>query len=377
MGNSATQGFGKVNLNADNDIRLLGLAGGAATNSHSGYATGSFSVTGNLTLQSAQAYPTTLSDFTLNVVGVPDQPLTGLLRFASNGNAGQLVYSAAGSVTALAPTIVQSGHLLAPFGQIRLGDQDTLSLTYSANSLTSVAGAGVVPFGAIGNSTVPGAASWSTMLNNGLSGTPVTISLAPNPDAITPERVLPQKAIYSQAQSINTDASAKLDASGGGSLYAYAFNAGKGGSVDVLSSTRPVAGQDSVFAINPNYQGAVAPVDGEGSGGLAAGARVYLSGMPGLPAGYYTLLPAHYALLPGGYSISAVANTRDLPAAGNSVLADGAMLVSGALAAGSSNSTVGRRSGFLLMSGKVIRSKSNSANLTPAASLPIWRNRVV
>src|SRR5688500_11050205 len=33
------------------------------------------------------------------------------------------------------------------------------------------------------------------------------------------------------------------------------------------------------------------------------GDAVYLSGVPGLPAGVYTLLPAHYALLPGAYAI--------------------------------------------------------------------------
>ncbi|MBV8124390.1 MAG: hypothetical protein JO370_09955, partial [Paucibacter sp.] len=359
IGNSATQGFNSVNLAADADIRMIGLAGASATNSHLGYATGSFSVTGNLTLQSAQAYPSTLSDFTLSVSGVPDHYQTGVLTFAGNGNPAAQVYSAAGSVTGLAPYIVQGGHLLAPFGQIYLGDQDTQSLVYGANSLTSVAGAGIVPFVSIGNSTVPGASSWSVSLNDGGSGTLVTISLTPNRVALIPERTLQEKAIVSQAQSISTDASAVLDASGGGSLYSYAFNAGKGGSQDVLSSTRPLGGQDTVFAINPNYQGAVAPVDGEGSGGLTPGQRVYLSGVPGLPAGYYTLLPAHYALLPGGFSISAVPNTRDMPASGNTVLPDGSMLVSGALSQTGSGGGSSRSSGFLVMSGKVIRSKSD------------------
>ena len=120
---------------------------------------------------------------------------------------------------------------------------------------------------------------------------------------------------------------------------------GKGGSKDVLDST-------AVWAINPNFHGAVAPVDGSyGSGGLKPGDSVTLSAMPGLAAGTYTLLPAHYALLPGGFSISLAANSRDMLASANRTLTDGAMLVAGKLSMAGS-----RAQGFVVSSGKVVRS---------------------
>ena len=59
------------------------------------------------------------------------------------------------------------------------------------------------------------------------------------------------------------------------------------------------------YAILPGYASGFAPGDRQENTGFdrMAGDAVYLSGIPGLPAGVYTLLPAHYALLPGAYAI--------------------------------------------------------------------------
>ncbi len=59
-----------------------------------------------------------------------------------------------------------------------------------------------------------------------------------------------------------------------------------------------------IYAILPGFGGKVAPYDATLSqSGITAGQQVYLAGGPGLPAGYYTLLPAKYATLPGAFRV--------------------------------------------------------------------------
>src|SRR5262249_37070924 len=58
------------------------------------------------------------------------------------------------------------------------------------------------------------------------------------------------------------------------------------------------------------------------------GDRVYLQGVPGLPSGEYTLLPADYAMLPGGVLLRAVGSgLAALP--GTTTRPDGSSLVGG------------------------------------------------
>ena len=358
IGNSALQGFSKVKLAAAGDIRLVGInvvdTNGAAT----AYARGSLAMVGDLTLVDAQTYPTTLSDFKLAVAGIAGQPASGALTFAANPNAipAYTVLSAGGSLTALAPHIVQAGRVVAPFGSITLGNLDktvdpivTADLAYRAGSVTSVVGVGVVPLGSVVNGSVPTASAWQAALSD---GTAVQLTQLPVAGTATPERALPAKAIISRAIAINADRDSVLDLSGGGSLYAFGFTPGRGGSRDVLDST-------TAFAINPNFLNPVAPIDGAyGNGGLKAGDSVQLSAMPGLAAGIYTLLPAHYALLPGGFSISVAANARDMPASANATRADGSLLVSGRLAQSGGAQVASRSQGFVVASGSVVRTQS-------------------
>jgi hypothetical protein len=170
--------------------------------------------------------------------------------------------------------------------------------------------------------------------------------------ATTIQRALPVKSIVSHAQNITTETGSLQDLSGGGSLMAYEFTAGAGGAVDVLAAA-------TTFAINPNYQASFAPLDTNYStGGLKTGDSVYLSGMPGLAAGYYTLLPAHYALLSGGFSVSIASGTANMQANSNTLLANGSMLMSGRLTQSIIRTGSTNTSGFVVSSGDVIRSQS-------------------
>ncbi|MBT3067981.1 filamentous haemagglutinin family protein [Rhodoferax sp. U11-2br] len=71
---------------------------------------------------------------------------------------------------------------------------------------------------------------------------------------------------------------------------------GPGGSADYLA-------QPNTYAVIAGYTDGYAPNDVQESLGLARGAAVYLQGVNGLPDGTYTLLPAHYALLPGAVAV--------------------------------------------------------------------------
>jgi len=63
--------------------------------------------------------------------------------------------------------------------------------------------------------------------------------------------------------------------------------------------------------------------------GPAVGESVYLSGIAGLPAGYYTLLPAGYATLPGAYRVVQNTSSQNAVLGQNGVLPDGTLSVTG------------------------------------------------
>lgn len=346
VGRSSLQGFATSNFTADQDIRLVGVVAKdlsltplTQTVLH---AVGELQGVGTMAFTSGQLYPTTMSEFSLTGVGAASK-----IVFAGNGSTFAAPLSAAGTLAVSAGEIVQGGVVRAPFGQISFSAQDRLSFT--AGSLTSVAGSGTVPLGRVNNGR-----DWLYDFGN---GNVVTLG---NPSASNGV-ALPEKRIGTSAPHVEVATGATMDLAGGGDLYAYEFTAGPGGSRDVLAK---VAGASSanVFAIVPGYDRAVAPVDFQyqQDGGLTIGDRIYLSGMPGLAAGYYTLLPAHYALLPGGYAVTAAAGTRDMAAVSNYARVDGTWLVAGYR--GSAVAKDGRWSGFLVTSSDQVRNQSAFTN---------------
>lgn len=334
QGQMATQGFGKVNLQASGDIRLVGLSTDDVA-----ALTGRLDTGHALNLQARQIYPSTLTQFELALhadaqpsrVNISGQP----------GSAGP-VLSAAGVVTVRADQIEQAGRLLAPQGQIRLLANE--SVVFTPGSVTSVAGNAATPvlLGRMTNGT-----DWTyTLANN--KELKLTSSYAPN--AALGELRLPSKTIEVQAPVVQQQAGAVLDLSGGGQIKTYDFVPGPGGSQDILQKS---------FAVLPGFSAPVAPLDVyEGTAGLRVGDQVYLSGVPGLAAGTYTLLPGHYALLPGGFAVQAQAGLRDMSDKSNVKNLDGSYTVSGYR----SNSTDGRgdtrTSGFRVLSVDVIGKSS-------------------
>ncbi|MDF3838485.1 filamentous hemagglutinin N-terminal domain-containing protein, partial [Cupriavidus basilensis] len=320
--NKMALAFGDVRLASSSDLRFLA----SSDVPDAGLPTTSLTVPATLTLAAAQVYPASNA-----VVNVSASELLSIERVGET--LPPLPYSAFGGITLTAPTVRQGGVLRAPFGSITLGQAGTATLNtvteLLSGSITSVSGAGLVmPYGG----TVDGT---SYTVNGVAPITPNLISGKTNKifdDA-------PVIGITLNGTQVIGEAGSRLDLSGGGTLLGAAFISGRGGSVDILTTSlanaNPANGYSAagkVYAIVPGT--AIAPP----AGGSAAqwngdvpevGQQVTIdAGVPGLPAGTYTLLPANYALLPGAFRIEIGASTT-IAAPVATALPNGSWLLAG------------------------------------------------
>lgn len=316
-------GVNQAELNSRQDIRLRGLTFDNA---------GSLFTNGNLVLTARQVYPVTNSSFNIEALGADSS-----ISIFSNGQAYKPVYSAGGKLGLKADVIRQEGVLLAPLGQISMTTSGDSNLILGEHSLTSVSAAGLsIPYG----TTMEGGTSWS--LPNSYGNTPV------------------EKRITLNGKDIDLKAGAVIDISGGGDTFAYEWIQGIGGSTDVLA-------QQGYYAIMPGTQGEYAPFDYDYSKGNAPaiGKAVYLSGIPGLAAGYYTLLPARYALLEGAYLLQADPG-QSVRQGTNTALHDGSRLVSGFQTNINQSSRNASWETFRITNGNVFRTPTGSVTHAPA-----------
>ncbi len=321
VGSLSLQNIGKATLAADNgDIR----------------GDGTFDMVGDLTLRAGAIYPPSAVSFTLAAEDFVSGGVTrpGSITIAGSG-IRPLPLSAGGELNLYASTITQGGVLRAPVGAINLGwdgtgtaPRDLVSnlsvpvthqVTLASGSVTSVSAIDPVT----GNvTTIP----YGTNLNG-------TSWIDPTSTDITVTGA-PEKTVHISAESVTEQTGSTVDLRGGGDLYAYRWVSGVGGTNDVLASS---AG----FAVIPGYQADYAPfapfnptalnTNLGGDAGyvnptLAVGDRIYLNGVAGLPAGFYTLLPARYALLPGAFLVTPKAG---VPPGGAQTLPDGSSVVAG------------------------------------------------
>jgi len=342
VGNVAMENIGQTALTAINgDIR----------------GDGTLAASGSIILQAGQIYPATGVNFT---IAVSDYAVGGVNQLGSvtilPGGVRQLPLSAAGSLDITGSIINQGGTLRAPLGSISIGTATTTQVNLLPGSVTSVSaidplsGQGVIiPYGINVNGT-----SWIDP-----TGTDITADL------------VPQKSITVSALNVNAQAGSTIDVRGGGDLLAYQFVSGTGGTNDILSwnyeggwsstqsyqatqvvsykgsyyyatvtdpSGPPAVGPDwnkvvPSYAVIPGYQPASTPYapnnipslygfndpsgispnlgadQGYTNPTLGIGSSIYLSGVSGLKAGVYTLLPARYALLPGAFLVTPQSTT--------------------------------------------------------------------
>jgi filamentous hemagglutinin family protein len=268
-------GFDAVNVISSGDVR---------------FGVNAIVLTGNdLSFAAAQLYPVT------GAVASVAAGANGTLNITRNGTAGlpPLPDSVFGSLTLAGGTVNQDGIVRAPLGALSLNAAGALTL--GPDSVTSVSAAGLtLPYG--------GTTDGINYLYDGV------VAIFPNGGQDS--RI--EQGISLNGQTIAAEQGAVVDLSGGGQLLGAGFVSGRGGSVDILTTalinanpanTFSAAG-DPVYAIVPGYEGGYAPVDPGAGAAPGAGQQITVAaGVPGLPAGTYTLLPARYALLPGAYRV--------------------------------------------------------------------------
>lgn len=314
-------GINQAELNSRLDIRMRGLTFDNA---------GSLRTNGNLLMTARQIYPVSNSSFNIEALGADSN-----ITIRSSGEAYRPVFSAGGKLGFKADTINQEGVLLAPLGQISLDAESDLVL--GGNSRTSVSAEGLsIPYG----TTIEGGTSW--VLPNGFGNTPA------------------EKRISYTAKDVDLREGAVIDISGGGDTFAYEWIDGIGGSTDVLS-------QPGYYAIAPGMKNEYAPFDYDyvKDNAPQIGDAVYLSGIPGLEPGYYTLLPAHYALLEGAYLLQAGPG-QNLRQGTNTMLHDGSYLVSGYQTNINRSSRNAAWETFRVTNGNVFRTPAGSVTRAPA-----------
>ncbi|HWA92167.1 MAG TPA: filamentous hemagglutinin family protein [Rhizomicrobium sp.] len=345
------QSVADVELDATGDVRLSGVQPWQVVFNQDPETVdpslvGQLAVNGNLSITAGQVFPTTGSTFT-----VTSAAEDGTITFArAAGPVPATPYSAGGNLLVQAANIVQGGDIRVPIGSLTLGASDpftlttdgqtvqfapgTTSLEVLAGSITSVSADGMlIPYG-----TTTDQIEW--------------FFAATGADEL---KAPPQAILTMGGANVKIDDGATVDVSGGGDLYAYEFISGTGGSHDVLdrfnddefSSNDGFQYPDGrqVYAIVPSLSKTVPSQMGYGQAALydpiysanygdlysaqAAGKQVYLSNVPGLAPGWYTLLPAKYATLPGGMRVVENTGAPNVTPGSYSKLNDGSYIVTG------------------------------------------------
>ncbi|WP_339649765.1 filamentous haemagglutinin family protein [Halopseudomonas pelagia] len=315
--------FDNVELISQGDLRFL------ATTVTDGTV---LNTPGDLTLAAAQIYPTTGTSATLyagwrgnNTDYDPERVLT-LAR--TTEDVPNMPYSVFGSLTLGADAIEQGGVLRAPLGSVMLGAgsgsaRQTKVVNLLDGSLTSASAAGLVmPYGGTADGL-----SWQ------YAGNDVPLHGVGSLEA---------GSVTLNGRLVDVQEGAVIDLSGGGKLTGAGFVSGRGGSTDARYNPLVQIGSDGftlpgldtnpVYAIVPGVQ-SVAPVGGEaGAVDSIVGQQVTIgAGVPGLPAGTYTLMPSTYALLPGAYRVEINGRAGQGAMLGTQAMRNGSWATSGVL----------------------------------------------
>ncbi len=343
--------FDDVDLDVAGDMRLLYPSAGPS----SAWPT-HLLAPNRLTITAAQIYPGIGGSGRISAgnyrgmywdLGNPDAVLT--IRRAA-GEVPAVPYSAFGNLFLSAPTVIQGGVVRAPFGAVQIEGRegDPAVVRFLPGSITSVSGQGLVmPFG----------------------GTPDGLKYQYGGKDITPAGVSGMDSSGGYAQFLRINATqieaapgSVLDLAGGGQLTGSAFVRGRGGSVDVLKYAMADANPgfgfskpgNAVYAIVPGFAGAYAP-NSRDAANPAYGQRVTIgAGVPGLPAGAYTLLPANFALLPGAFRVE-VGAPGAVDVASAAATRGGSWVTSGQLTLPGADPNAAPASPLLLTSGDVVR----------------------
>lgn len=384
---------GAVTLEATGDIRLIGTAGLADPTSglFQPGLTGQLVSTGDLQFNAGQVYPTTgtgnlqqlLEDRRARRTPRPTPfvvasvNINGLVGFASQSTVAPRTPLSAGThVAVLGARIEQNGVLRAPLGLLEIGANQATALNASLTAPATT----TLRFGedSITSVSARTGTERSDALNipYGTTTDLIEYFFAPGTSSVLTTTPVGELRLAGRDITIASGGAdeVRVDGRGGGGVFAYEFIPGTGGSRDVLDRFNPdsfsgnnglqFADGRQVFAILPIGSATAAlfdPVysaDYAGGGGIDlyganAGLSVHLDAAPGIAAGDYLLLPAHYALLPGALRIVENSGAIAPYAGGATTLLDGSIIVGGTYATAGTGLAQSQRRSFTLQSREV------------------------
>jgi filamentous hemagglutinin family protein len=246
---SPTSGTGSLRLSASHvDVGTLVLkdTGSLSITANNGdiRGSGTLSVAGEVTLRSAQIYPTTLGTFDIFAYDTEDAP--GRVSIFQSGER-PLPLSAGGSLRIFASQISHAGTLRAPFGSITLGwdGADLNTATEDIDGPTNaVVGADLAtPTASEINLAKGGTVSVSAIDPRTGQGIVIPFGISPDGNSwVDPRGVnvttagMPEKKVTISGDNIVQESGAVIDLRGGGDLLAYRWVSGTGGSADILGS---------------------------------------------------------------------------------------------------------------------------------------------
>lgn len=326
----AISGVKETQINTSLDVSGKGTN---VTNGDVAATQGGIIANGDIIVTARQIYPSTNAKFGIEAV-------SGKITINSNGAVAKPVLSAGGMLSLKGADVVQNGVITAPFGQIDI--ETTNSATFTKGSVTSVsANNQIIPYGV----TTTGGELFNTKSGN---STPLL-----------------DKNITIKSSKVDLQKDAIVDLSAGGDLFAYEWVPGIGGSKDTLA-------QANTYAVMPSLGQDYAAFDQvytDSSAQVGVGQSVYLSGVPGLAAGNYTLLPAHYALVPGAFLVEAKVTGSNLLPGQSVTQLDGGTLTTGymsELATGAHDATW---STFKVTDGAIFRPATGTVSKAPSQYL--------
>ncbi|WP_256825028.1 filamentous hemagglutinin family protein [Pseudomonas aeruginosa] len=298
------RGFDRVELSSTGDMRLLAGNATPVERINTQVLSG-----GDLLIRAAQLYPGTgagariLAGYGYQADGAAAafDPARSLRIERSDATTPEQPLAVFGRLSLGAASVVQGGVVRAPLGYLEIG-QNADKVELLSGSLTSVSGAGLtLPYGG----TVDGQVWRYAGEEIALTGVGGSFN----------ERGIMDTGVDLGGRSVRVASGATLDLSGGGELLGAGFVSGRGGSTDARYNPLvrfdeegrfdlPGLADNPIYAIVPGVQ-RIAPVAAEGGAvDPLVGQQISIgSGVPGLSAGTYTLLPSTYALLPGAYRV--------------------------------------------------------------------------
>ncbi len=324
VGDVDITGTRQLSLNASDDMRFIG----AVSTQRTDRLTGSLNTAADVYLSARQIYPASNSDAAINISNNP----SSLISIEKSGEASA-VLSAGGTLTFNADVIKQGGVVKAPLGNIVFNAGDKIVLL--PGSVTSVSADGaIIPFG----ETFNAGSNWNYDVNNNL----ISMQLA-------------DKSIELNAKNIDAQDGSLVDISGGGDIVAWEFVTGPTGSQDLLLADNDAG----AFAILPTSVNKYAPYDYLISGDRSQiGEQVYLEAGDGFAAGFYTKLPARYALLPDAKLVTPLSDVSNVLPGRSLSRIDGASVLAGKNGIANTDIVDTMWSAFVVEDGSAARTRS-------------------